>query len=194
MCFMMEVPLTLSLPKLVFLKNQISGLFCFFYYINDLPNVSSFVTSILYAHDTNLFCHIEDISSRLNSELELINSWLQSNTLYYPWIQAKHDIDKLQLAMNFNIINITNEIKFLGVIIDKHLTWKNHINYISNKVSKGIGIIYRANNLLYSDSLHILYETLIKPYFSYCSAIWGNTYQSYLQKLTLTKENHKNCQ
>ena len=71
--------------------------------------------------------------------------------------RTKYDIDKLQLAMNFNIINITNETKFLGVIIDKHLTWKNHIHYISNKVSKGIGIIYRENNLLYSDSLHMLY-------------------------------------
>ena len=46
-------------------------------YINDLPNVSSFVTFILYADDTNLFCQgnsLEDISSLLNSELQLINS------------------------------------------------------------------------------------------------------------------------
>ena len=56
------------------------------------------------------------------------------------------------------MFNITNETKFLGVIIDKHLTWKNYINYISNKVSKGIGIIYRAKNILYSDSLRMLYE------------------------------------
>ena len=34
---------------------------------------------------------------------------------------TKYDIEKLQLAMNFNMINITNETKFLGIIIDKHL-------------------------------------------------------------------------
>ena len=28
---------------------------------------------------------------------------------------------------------------------------------------------------------------MIKPYFSCCSAIWGNTYQPYLQKLTLSQ-------
>ena len=30
----------------------------------------------------------------------------------------------------------TNEIVFLGVILGEHLTWKSHINHVSNKISK----------------------------------------------------------
>ena len=73
------IPSKIGVPQ-----GSILGPLLFLLYINDLPNVSSFVTFILYADDTNLFCQcnsLEDISSRLNSELELINYWLQSNKL-----------------------------------------------------------------------------------------------------------------
>ena len=45
----------------------------------------------------------------------------------------------LQLpAMTFNNIEIKreNSVKFLGVIIDENLTWKNHIEVVENKILK----------------------------------------------------------
>ena len=43
-------------------------------------------------------------------------------------------------TMTFNNIEIKreNSIKFLGVIIDENLTWKNHIEVVGNKISKNI--------------------------------------------------------
>ena len=43
-------------------------------------------------------------------------------------------------TMTFNSIEIKreNSIKFLGVIIDENLTWKNHIEVVENKISKYI--------------------------------------------------------
>ena len=34
-----------------------------------------------------------------------------------------------------------NNTKFLGVIIDENLTWKNHIDGISKTISRNIGMI-----------------------------------------------------
>ena len=34
-------------------------------------------------------------------------------------------------------------VKFLGVPIDKYLTWKQHIDYIASKISKIVGFIAR---------------------------------------------------
>ena len=43
-------------------------------------------------------------------------------------------------------IKRTNFIKFLGVIIDENLTWKNHIEVIENEISKKIEFFFRARN------------------------------------------------
>ena len=66
-------------------------------------------------------------------------------------------------------------------MVDEKCTWKSHINYICNKISNGIGILIRAKNKLYGESLQLLYETLIKPYITYCITVWGNTYNKYLK-------------
>ena len=37
-------------------------------------------------------------------------------------------------------------------------------------------ILYKCSQVIYSQSMHILYSSLFLPYISYCSEIWGNTY------------------
>ena len=38
--------------------------------------------------------------------------------------------------------------KFLGVIVDQHLNWKDQISMVSHKISKSCGIISRIRNTL----------------------------------------------
>ena len=55
-----------------------------------------------------------------------------------------YDSLPLQLStMTFNNIKtkIENSLKFLGVIINENLTWKNHIEVGENKISKNIGVL-----------------------------------------------------
>ena len=40
------------------------------------------------------------------------------------------------LQLNDNIIERENSLKFLGVILDEHLTWKKNIQLIENEISK----------------------------------------------------------
>ena len=62
--------------------------------------------------------------------------------------------------------------KFLGVLLDQHLSWKYHINHVVKKVSKTIGIISKARFFLSSKSLLSLYYTLVYPYPNYCNIAW----------------------
>ena len=48
---------------------------------------------------------------------------------------------------NFEIVR-ESVTKFLGIFIDKNLTWKYHIEHVSKKVSKSIGIMYKSRNIL----------------------------------------------
>ena len=50
-----------------------------------------------------------------------------------------------------------NKAKFLGVIVDQHLNWKDHISMISQKIFKSCGIIYRIRNTLDIDSKILIY-------------------------------------
>jgi hypothetical protein len=67
-----------------------------------------------------------------------------------------------------------NQTKFLGVILDNGLTWKQHILYISKKVSKSVGILSRARKFLNKKTLTQLYFSFLYPYLTYCNIIWGN--------------------
>ena len=84
----------------------------------------------------------------------------------------------LQLpAMTLNNIEIKreNSVKFLGVIIDENLTWKNHIGVVENKISKNIGAFYRASHLLDFKNLLKIYFSFIHIYISYVNIAWAKT-------------------
>ena len=49
--------------------------------------------------------------------------------------------------------------KFLGVIINCNLIWKEHISYISGKIDKRVGILIKARKYLNKTTLMNLYYT-----------------------------------
>ena len=94
-------------------------------------------------------------------------------------------------TMTFNNIEIKreNSIKFLGVIIDENLTWKNHIEVVENKISKNIGVLYRASHLLDFKNLLKIYFSFIHVYISYANIAWASTFKTKLQGI-LKKQKH----
>lgn len=78
---------------------------------------------------------------------------------------------------------------FLGVILDQKLCWKPQINSVKNKIAKSIAIMRKSRHLMDSKALHTIYCTLVLPYISYCTEIWGNTYKNNLNEIfTLQKK------
>ena len=71
-------------------------------------------------------------------------------------------------------IEVVNQTKFLGVILDNGLTWKQHLLHISKKISKSVGILSRARKFLNKKTLLQLYYSFLYPYLTYCNIIWGN--------------------
>ena len=63
------------------------------------------------------------------------------------------------------VIKQVVETKFLGVIIDQHLSWKSPITgrFVSKKISKTLGIIAKAHFYLPSKKLPTLYYSLDIP-------------------------------
>ena len=54
------------------------------------------------------------------------------------------------------------------------MSWTEHIYYIKNKISKGIGILCKARKVLKPSTLHAMYYSFIYPYLNYCIELWGS--------------------
>ena len=153
--------------------------------MNDIGNVSDFLYSILYADDASVLLNGKDYSDLiklLNSELDKLSNWLSANKLslnvkksyYMVFHRDELKIDKhAAIKMNGVFLQRTNSLKYLGVSIDHKLNGTQHIANVRNKVSKGIGIMYRARNYLTKNNLKSLYFSYIYPYLIYCVEIWG---------------------
>ena len=76
-----------------------------------------------------------------------------------------------------------SKTKSLGILMDENLNWNDQIDNISKKASKGIGILRRAKNYISQQSLLTIYQSLVQPYFDYCSLVWGNCNQTCNDKL-----------
>ena len=155
---------------------EILGPLLFLLYFNDLSNASKILNPIMFADDTNLFfsnCDIPVLFATANSEFSKINQWFLANKLslnvtktkysFFRKTSKKDDIPpklrKLQIN-NYNIERIPS-IKCLGLLLDDHLSWKDHIKYTEYKISKNIVILCKARDYLSQESLLSLYYAYI---------------------------------
>ena len=77
---------------------------------------------------------------------------------------------------------------YLDVLIDQHLSWKRHIDFVSKKISKSVGIIAKARFYLSSQTLMTLYYSLVYPFLTYCNVAWSSTYCSNLNCIYLLQK------
>ena len=81
--------------------------------------------------------------------------------------------EKLHLKIRGSELDVVNKTKYLGVHVDNSLDWKEHIKTVSTKVSRAIGFLKHAKNILPIASLKTLYSSIVEPHFRYCCSVWG---------------------
>ena len=182
-------------------QGSILGPLLFLLYVNDLPNASSVLSFIQFADDTSLFIKgksLHDMSTLMNEQLTIVTEWLKINKLSLNISKTKYMImtsrgkkyndNTCEILIDGKVIDCVSEFRFLGIVIDNYLTWKSHIAHVCNKVSKLIGIFFKTRKILDTDTLVMLYNTLVKPYFTYCIIIWGNSFKSYLHRVEVLQK------
>ena len=166
-----------------------------FIYINDLSNASNLLKTFLFADDSSLYYSDKgpnQLIHVMNCELSTISKWLKVNKLSTNVAKTNYILFRprqkpVTVSDTITLDNIAVQqvevTKFLGVLLDQHLSWKYHITHVANKVSKAIGIISKARFFLSSKSLLSLYYTLVYPYLNYCNIAWCSTYPSNLNRI-----------
>jgi len=176
-------------------QGSILGPLLFLIYMNDLAHVSDKLYTILFADDTNLFLtgkKIHEMTVIFNEELAKLTTWLAVNKLSLNIDKTNYMIFKgkrkgkapdLNIKIGDKPVKRIDKTKFLGVTIDDTLSWKPHLHEVANKVSKCIGILLKTRTVLMKKTLTMLYYAFAYPYFSYCNQVWGNIYNTSLDKL-----------
>ena len=182
-------------------QGSVLGPLFFILYINDIYLTSPDLFFILFADDTNVLItgpNLLDITNILNRELKTIENWLTANKLSLNIKKTKYIIfTSSQKRYNANICNISiqeqrlkrvNHIQFLGITIDQHLNWKQHIKIIQGKLSRILGILYRVKDLLKRETMLTIYYSLFHSYINYGNLIWGSTYKTSINQLYLSQK------
>ena len=169
----------------------------FLIYISDLSEGLS-TNATLFANNTSLFSVIHDSQASanvLNKDLELIHNWAFQWKINFnpdPTKQAQEVIFSRKTKklphppLVFNNTNVTQSIyqKHLGLILDSKLTFENHVNMVTTKINKTIGLLRKLKNLLPRTALIKIYKAFVRPHLDYGDILYDQAFNlSFQQKL-----------
>ena len=160
----------------------------FIVYLNDMSEASKLFNMLMYADDTTLMGSLEEfgITNKMNESGNLINlellkieMWLKLNMLslnvqkskFMIFFKHPKTVKPPVVKINHTEVECVDNFVFLGLVLNKHLSWKDHINRTANKV---IGIMYKLKHVFPQEALLAIYRSLILPHLNYCILIWGN--------------------
>ena len=63
-------------------------------------------------------------------------------------------------------------MRYLGVEVDRNLTWKDHVNKVRRNCLSSLAKLRRASPFLSFVTRKLLYNTLVLPHLDYCCAVW----------------------
>ena len=188
-----KLPVSKGVPQ-----GSILGPLLFCLYINDIVNAVDAET-ILFADDAAfiitaptielLYAKIRKLFSDLNKYLtfnKLVPNLKKSKLMYFT---SRPEPDNLE-NINFGTEKIewVSEMKYLGVIVSSKLTFQSHIEKVTAKLSRYIGVFSQLNKTVPLEVLKLLYFSFIVPHLCLHIVVWGASPDFHLNKLK-TKQN-----
>ena len=94
------------------------------------------------------------------------------------FIGSDHNLTKIRdmplIILNGKPIKRVKVTKSLGVLIDERLSWFDHIDSVSRKISTAIADLRQVRQFVPKKTPITIYNSLIKPLFEYCDIVWNN--------------------
>ena len=176
------------------------GPLLFLLYINDFRFCLNKTETGHFADDTYIMYgskKINTLETVVNTELKLVSNWLRLNKLSLNATKTElvifrskwHKLErKVNIKLNGTLLTPTDHVKYLGLHLDKYLSWDHHILKLSNTLSRANGIL---SKLRYNAPRHVclnVYYALFYSHLIYGSTIWGLTSDDNIQKIEKLQE------
>ena len=151
-----------------------------------LPMIQTLLSSIL------MFQHC---NKNINDELVNVSNWLKVNKLSINFnktefmvVTTKQNKPELKVSIDNNPIKQSHHIKYLGVLIDDNLNWKQQIKEQCSKVARGSWALNQLKHFVDEQTLRSVYHCLIYSHLQYCISSWGTASKSTLAPLFILQK------
>ena len=159
-------------------QGSVLGPLLFILYISDIVNCGKF-ECFLFADDAGLLLadkQIKTLKKTINTEVKLLHEWLIVNKLTLNFTKTNYmlisnintvstkDRKKIKITIGKYTIHEVEHTKYLGVIQDNKLSWKEHIEFLILKLSQAAGVIYRLRKYLPLNAKMLIYNSLAASY------------------------------
>ncbi|GFV62654.1 probable RNA-directed DNA polymerase from transposon BS [Trichonephila clavipes] len=178
---------TFSLPHRVNIgvtQGSLLGPILFNIYLNDIPSHPQTMLN-LYADDTAIlatFKNHKTVTSALNKHLALLetyfNQWkIKINVNKTVAVLFTKRIKPIKPPTLYSTpLQWSQSTKYLGLVLDKKLTWKQHILHARDKFRHALRLIYPLicrNSEMDMYNKVLLYTAVLRPIISYGCPVWG---------------------
>ena len=135
---------------------------------------------------------IYDLVRNINAELQNVQKWLDANRLSLNISKTNYIIfhsssktipSDILIKIGEQHITRVNHVRFLGLLLDEHLSWKFHLNELSKKLARTCGVFFKIRHFLPTDSLICIYNSLFMSFLQYGIIVWGQTFASYVDPI-----------
>ena len=175
-------------------QGSILGPILYTLYTADLTETEQTLTAT-YADDTAILTSHHDpivATEQLQYHLSLIEQWLKRWRIRANETKSTHITFTLRrddcptVYLNGKHIPQDTTVKYLGIHLDRRLTWKTHI--ITKRKQLGLllqrmyGILGRKSEFSLVNKV-LLYKTILKSIWTYGIPLWGSTSRSNIEIL-----------
>ena len=76
----------------------------------------------------------------------------------------------------------------MGIIFDKYLTFKDHVDVVARKISNSEGTLFKLSKYLPLEIIKTLYYSLINPFLICGIEVWHGTYANITNKIFILQK------
>ena len=124
----------------------------------------------------------DEVFRVMNAGLSAVDGWLIANRLSrnvaktsYMLITNRTPPQNITLQIRGTNIEGQTKAKFLGVVIDNRLNFKDHVDSVCNRLSRSLGIMYRISPFIPKTVMLSLYYSIFYPHMIYAITKWGRS-------------------